>query len=311
MMMKAAPATALEMVEPELILELLIVALDAPTQLGEADEVGDGRGLRQGREPILRGLGFAPRPLDQQPLGPPGLRTLLIAMGGPHAQPREARAHRAARPFAPRHRPPRRRRPRAGQLLAALRGVSRGAPPVRGGPAATLPALRGPRRLAWRPGRRLLFHADDVRQPRGGERLAKCGRVAVARIREHGGRRHAAAGGRPPSSPAGKADRQPAGSRPRSPPTRSPPLGSCPVCPRRRSTAGPRPPSAGLSWETRCRPRSTRPRDPAGPSAPPPTPARRAGARRRPRAHRRRSGASTGAGPGHAADRRVPPLAQR
>src|SRR5712691_4578270 len=75
MMMKAAPAPALEMIEPELVLELLIVALDAPTQLGEADEVGDGRGLRQGREPIFLGLGFAPRPLDQQPLGPPGLRT--------------------------------------------------------------------------------------------------------------------------------------------------------------------------------------------------------------------------------------------
>src|SRR5712691_10342640 len=144
MMMKAAPATALEMVEPELILELLIVALDAPTQLGEADEVGDGRGLRQGREPILRGLRFGLRPLDEQPLGPPGLRTLLIAIGGPHAQPREARAHRAARPFAPRHRPPRRRRQRAGQLLAALRSVCRRAPHACGRPAAAFAALRGP-----------------------------------------------------------------------------------------------------------------------------------------------------------------------
>src|SRR5713101_2858461 len=101
MMMEPPPAAALEMVEPELILELLIVALDAPAQLGEADEVDDGRRLRQGREPILRRFGFAPRPLDEQPRLRPGLRALLIAMGGPHAQPREAGAHRAARPFAP------------------------------------------------------------------------------------------------------------------------------------------------------------------------------------------------------------------
>src|SRR3990172_2989259 len=107
MMMEASPPAALEMVEPELILELLIVALDAPAQLGEADEGGDGRGLRQGREPILRGRVFAPRPLDQQPLFRPRRRALLVAMGGPHAQPREAGAHRPARPFAPRHRPPR------------------------------------------------------------------------------------------------------------------------------------------------------------------------------------------------------------
>src|SRR5919106_1367298 len=148
MMMKAAPAAALEMVEPKLILEFLIIALDAPAQLGEADEVGQGRRRRQGREPILRGLGVAPRPLDQQPLFRAGRRALLIAMGGPHAQPCEAGAHRAARPFPPGHRPPRRRRQRDGQLLEALRGVGRGTPDVRGRSAAALPALRGPRRLA-------------------------------------------------------------------------------------------------------------------------------------------------------------------
>src|SRR3989442_14321542 len=132
MMMEASPAAALEMVEPELILELLIVALDAPAQLGEADEVGEGRRLRQGREPILRGLRFAPRPLDQQPLLWPWLRALLIAMGGPHAQSREAGAHRAARPFAPRHGPPCRCRQRDGPPLEALGGMRRGAPHARG-----------------------------------------------------------------------------------------------------------------------------------------------------------------------------------
>src|SRR3989441_43785 len=86
MMMEASPAAALEMVEPELILELLIVALDAPAQLGEADEAGEGRRLRQGREPILRGLRVAPRPLDQHPPLWPWLRALLTPMGGPRPQ---------------------------------------------------------------------------------------------------------------------------------------------------------------------------------------------------------------------------------
>src|SRR6266542_1411937 len=113
MMMEASPAAALEMIQPELVLELLIVALDPPTQLGEADELGERGRLRQRREPILRGLRVLSRPLDQHPLLRPGRRALRIAMGGPPAQPREARAHRAARPFAPRDRPPG-RRPRVG-----------------------------------------------------------------------------------------------------------------------------------------------------------------------------------------------------
>src|SRR5712691_7893433 len=91
MMMESPPAAALEMVEPELILEFLIVALDTPAQFGEADQISERRRLRQGREPILRGLRVAPRPLNQQPLVRPGLRALLIAMGGPHAQSRAAR----------------------------------------------------------------------------------------------------------------------------------------------------------------------------------------------------------------------------
>src|SRR6058998_3677598 len=163
MMMEASPAAAFEVIEPELILELLIVALDTPTQLGEADEVGRRR--RQGREPILRGLGFAPRPLDQQPFLRSGLPALLIAMGGPYAQPREAGVHRAARPFPPRYCSPRPRRQRAGQLLEALGGVGRGAPHACGRSAAASPSLWRSRRLARRPRRRLLLHADHVGEP--------------------------------------------------------------------------------------------------------------------------------------------------
>src|SRR6266536_1845554 len=80
MMMEASPAAALEMTQPELVLELLIVALDPPTQLGEADELGERGRLRQRREPILRGLRVLSRPLDQHPLLRPGRRALCVAV---------------------------------------------------------------------------------------------------------------------------------------------------------------------------------------------------------------------------------------
>ena len=40
--MEAAPSAAFEMPEPDLLLELLIVALDAPAQLGEVDQALKG-----------------------------------------------------------------------------------------------------------------------------------------------------------------------------------------------------------------------------------------------------------------------------
>src|SRR5436189_829581 len=110
MVMEAAPPASLEMIEAQLILEFLIVALDAPAQFGEADEPGEGGRRRQRREPVFRGLGGPPRPLDQQPFFRPGRWPGFITMGGSDAQPRKAGVHGAARPFAPGHRTPRRRR---------------------------------------------------------------------------------------------------------------------------------------------------------------------------------------------------------
>src|SRR5262252_11073359 len=67
-MMEASPSAPLEVAEPNLLLEFLIVALDAPAQLGKIDEAPKADARRQRREPIFGRLGFAPRPLDQQPL---------------------------------------------------------------------------------------------------------------------------------------------------------------------------------------------------------------------------------------------------
>src|SRR5437867_10093659 len=101
-MMEAAPAPALEVIQAEFVLELLGVPLDPPAELGEADELGE-RGQRgEGRQPILRGVRFPPRPLTHQPLFRAGVRPFLIAMRRPDAEPGKAGSHRPARALAPR-----------------------------------------------------------------------------------------------------------------------------------------------------------------------------------------------------------------
>ena len=101
MMMKATPAAPLVMIEPELLLELLIIALDAPAQFGEIDhaiECGIGG---QRREPIFGRFGLVLRPFDQQPFLRPRITALIVTMGDTNANPRKARAERFSRAFAP------------------------------------------------------------------------------------------------------------------------------------------------------------------------------------------------------------------
>src|SRR5436853_402693 len=66
--MEAAPSPAFEVPEPNLLLELLIIALDAPAQLSQIDEGGKIDVFRQGRQPVFDRLLLAFGPLDQQPL---------------------------------------------------------------------------------------------------------------------------------------------------------------------------------------------------------------------------------------------------
>src|SRR6266849_6803610 len=51
--MEAAPSAALEMSEPHLLLEFLIVALDAPAQLGKVHQAMEGDAFGKGREPVF------------------------------------------------------------------------------------------------------------------------------------------------------------------------------------------------------------------------------------------------------------------
>ena len=92
--MKAAPAASLEVSQAEFLLELQVVALDAPAQFGEINQTGKADILWQRRQPILGRLGLALRPLDQQPLLRSRIGALIIAMGDANAQTRKARGER-------------------------------------------------------------------------------------------------------------------------------------------------------------------------------------------------------------------------
>ena len=83
---KAAPASPFIMAEADLLLELLIVALDPPAQLGKIDEAIEGDVVRKGGEPVLGRLALAFGPFDQEPLLGSRLRKPLIAMRAPPGQ---------------------------------------------------------------------------------------------------------------------------------------------------------------------------------------------------------------------------------
>src|SRR4030095_12133887 len=101
-MVEAPPSSALIVSEPEFLFELLIIALDAPAQLGEIDQAFEGDVSCQRRAPIFGRLVRALGPLDQQPF----FTLPLAAMGGAHAQTRKARRQSLGGGLAPADRAP-------------------------------------------------------------------------------------------------------------------------------------------------------------------------------------------------------------
>src|ERR1700693_4171152 len=67
-MVKAAPAAAFVVAEPNLLLEFEIVAFDPPAHLRQIDQALEGNVGWQRGKPVVVRLGFALRPFDQQPL---------------------------------------------------------------------------------------------------------------------------------------------------------------------------------------------------------------------------------------------------
>src|SRR5260370_40687775 len=99
--MEAAPAAALEMSEPDLLLEFLIVALDAPAQLGKVHQAMEGDAFGKGREPVFGRFLLAFGPLDQQPFFRSALAALEITPRNANAHPSKARRQRLGGAFAP------------------------------------------------------------------------------------------------------------------------------------------------------------------------------------------------------------------
>src|SRR5262245_11539485 len=119
MMMEPSPASSFEMTEPDLLLELLIVALDAPAHHGDIDHALERGVLGQRGQPEFRGLLLALRPLDDQPLL--GLLLGRALAGGAYSYAREARDEPRVGAVAPADRTPGPLRQALGELCSRNR----------------------------------------------------------------------------------------------------------------------------------------------------------------------------------------------
>src|SRR5215210_4216109 len=153
MVVEAAPAAALVVPKPEFLLELLIVAFDAPPELGKFDHPLEANVVRQGREPVFGGLLLSFRPLDQEPFLRARLIQPVIAMSGSHPHSCEARGESIGDALAPGDLGPRlrpkskRQRLNRGWLVLAIPAHQLG------GSSPARPGLGRQRRTALRPNR--------------------------------------------------------------------------------------------------------------------------------------------------------------
>src|ERR1700745_3276821 len=98
-MMEAAPAAPFVVTKPDLLLELLIVALDAPAQLGQIDEPLEADVLRQRGAPVFGWLCFPPPAFEQPATPATAFRGSVCCTRRGHARARSARI--AGRPSLP------------------------------------------------------------------------------------------------------------------------------------------------------------------------------------------------------------------
>src|SRR5260370_21404297 len=99
-MMEAAPAAALIVAEADFLLEVVIIAVDAPPKLGDVDEAAERHILVDGCEPEFGGRGLVLGPFDEQcffaePCFAPDRR-------GAHTHAGKARLQLLVRAFPPR-----------------------------------------------------------------------------------------------------------------------------------------------------------------------------------------------------------------
>ena len=101
MVVEAPPASPFIPTEADLLLQVLIVSLDAPPEFCGVDQVCEADFVGQRAEPVLRRLLLVPGPFDEEPFFRPTLPQLLVAMGGSDPGPREPRCELASRALAP------------------------------------------------------------------------------------------------------------------------------------------------------------------------------------------------------------------
>jgi hypothetical protein len=193
MVVEAAPAAALIVAEPDLLLEVLIIAFDPPAQLGQCDQLLEGRGGSQGGEEVLGRLRLAARPFDQQPLfgprgGPPG-----IPMGGANAHRRKPGSQWAGAALPPGHRTVAGTRQRQSQGPGGHRLMPGITPHQLGWPSPAAIGIGRQRLKSRRPYRRRGLDADHVKQLPARDLVAEVRVIPVAGVRQHGTARHARA----------------------------------------------------------------------------------------------------------------------
>ena len=182
--MKAAPTSSLIVTKPQFLLEVLVVALDPPAQLGGVHQGAATDVGRQRRQPVLRRFGFIRRPFDQAPFLGAWCSTLIIAICRSDAHGGEARgkpgvaalapSSPAARPFSVGQVPVVWPRP-AGAPRAAD-GARRTATPA--------PRFRRQRFHARRPQAGGGLDGDDIGQADLGDAVTQIGVVAVASVEQ-------------------------------------------------------------------------------------------------------------------------------
>ena len=85
MMVKPSPATPLIVSQAKVLLQVLIVTLDAPALVGGTDQFTQGSALGQRRQDVFDRLSFDCRPLNEQPFL--WVRTCLASVAARMANP--------------------------------------------------------------------------------------------------------------------------------------------------------------------------------------------------------------------------------
>lgn len=101
MVVEASPSPPFIVAQAKLLLELAIIPLDAPAELGRGHEIAPRRVRRKRGQPVFERLGIAFGPLDQQPFLGARPGEIVIPRSGSDAQGSEARGEIDVRSFAP------------------------------------------------------------------------------------------------------------------------------------------------------------------------------------------------------------------